>query len=79
MADRAPNVLVAAYEQAELTLWELWVRYFALGGTAPLPDVHAHINGAETLGTVEHDTLVHALNERFVERDMDHPVPYAND
>jgi hypothetical protein len=76
-ADGAPNVLSAALEQAELTLADLWLRYIGLGGTASMFDVHAHIGGMSVLDTLQHDTLVQALNERFLERNMDHPVPYV--
>jgi hypothetical protein len=73
--------LRAAMAQAELSLPELWLRYFALGGTATAEEVGAHVDGApqrafDDDGDVQHDTLVHALNERFMEMDLDHPLPY---
>jgi hypothetical protein len=37
--------LQAAYEHTDLTLEQLWMRYFALGGEADLVDVDAHLAG----------------------------------
>ena len=69
--------LEVAFEQSELTLFGLWLRYVGLGGTAPIGDMHAHIRGTAIMDTVQHDMLVQALNERFMERELNHPVPYV--
>ena len=66
----------AAFEETALTVPELWLRYFALGGVAPPEDVETHVAGVAVLEPVEHDVLAHAINERFAERGRDHPVPY---
>ncbi len=77
--ETAPNVLLAARDHARMTEWELWLAYFSLGGTATAVQLEAHIRGRGRLDRVQHDMVVQALNERFVERDMDHPVPYASE
>jgi hypothetical protein len=59
--DEVVSFMKAAMVDAELTLPELWLRYFALGGTGTLS---------------EHDVVAHALNERFTELDRDSPVAY---
>jgi hypothetical protein len=69
--------LQVAFEQSELPLFGLWLRYVGLGGTAPIGDMHAHIRGTGSLDTVQHDMLVQALNERFMERELNHPLPYV--
>ena len=73
--------LRTAMGQAELGLQELWLRYLALGGTATAEEVEAHVDGRrgggfDGDGHLQHDTLVQALNERFMEMDLNHPVPY---
>ncbi len=73
--------LRTAMGQADLDLLELWLRYFALGGTASAQEVEAHVDGKRGSGFdgdghLQHDTLVQALNERFMEMDLDHPLPY---
>lgn len=78
MAPTEPgSSLHVAFEHADLSLFALWMRYVGLGGTRSLHDLDAHLWGTENLDSVQHDTLVQALNERFMERDMNHPVPYA--
>jgi hypothetical protein len=69
--------LQTAFEQSDLPLFGLWLRYVGLGGTAPVGDLQAHISGIAVLDTVQHDMLVQALNERFMERELNHPVPYV--
>jgi len=73
--------LRVAMAQADLTIPELWLRYFALGGTATAGDVEAHLNGErddafDGDGDLQHDTLVQALNERFMELDTGDALPY---
>ena len=70
------HYLQLAFEQTDLTLIGLWLRYVGLGGTAPVDEVHAHLRGNRILDPSQHDMLVQALNERFMEWDMNHPVPY---
>ena len=72
------KVFRTALVQAELTMPELLRSYVALGGTATADELTAYVEGRpdEQLDDVQHDTLVHALNERFSERDLDHPLPY---
>jgi hypothetical protein len=56
-----------AFEAANLTVDELWLRYFALGGSAGRLEVDAYVNGAIALQPFEHDMLAHAINERLAE------------
>jgi hypothetical protein len=40
--------------------------------------VEAFLDGRnQNLERVDYDMLVHALNERFLELGLDHPVPYS--
>jgi hypothetical protein len=68
-----------ARQLADVTVDQLWLRYFALGGTATRDDLDALLRGDDEFDTVQHDVVVHALNERFVELEMNHPVPYSRD
>ena len=56
-----------AYEASKLTVSELWLRYFALGGEASELEVDAYLNGAMALPSFQHDMLAHAVNERLDE------------
>lgn len=74
---------VAPLEQARRTLGlsvdELWLRYFALGGMCTVLEVEAHVVGALVAEPHDHDILAVALNERFSELGGDHPVSYSTD
>jgi hypothetical protein len=69
-------VLQRAREQSGLAIDELWVRYLALGGTSDLFGVDGYLTGAGGLDRRQHNILVVALNERFMDLGMNHPVPY---
>jgi len=73
--DVAP--LEAAREQLDISLGDLWGSYFALGGSSSLAAVGRHLAGDDQMSDVQHDVLVQALNERFQDRDMNHPVAYS--
>ena len=64
---------------AEITVYDLWLRYFSLGGTESRADLGALLRGDTEFGEDQYDVVAHAINERFVELEMNHPVPYAAD
>jgi hypothetical protein len=67
MTASASERLHDAYEASRLTVPELWLRYFALGGEASEMEVDAYLNGALALPAFQHDMLAHAINERLDE------------
>lgn len=70
------RALRSALEVADLTLDELWMRYFALGGSSDPIEVEGHVQGLMSLPPAEVNVLVHALNERLDELYTQHRVPY---
>jgi hypothetical protein len=70
------RLLAVAFGRAELTLEQLWQRYFALGGDAGLAEVEAHLHGRVPLPAAQSDVLAHALNERLDELVRQRRVPY---
>jgi hypothetical protein len=70
------RALRSALEVADLTLDELWMRYFALGGSADLLEVEGHVQGLMPLPPAEVNVLAHALNERLDELFTQRRVPY---
>jgi hypothetical protein len=54
----------------------LWVAYFALGGRCDSRALGAYLDGTGNTSDADHDVIAHALNETFVERGGDHPMPY---
>jgi len=62
-----------------LTVTELWFRYFALGGMSTALEVDAFLYGALVADVHNRDLISVALNERYFELGLDHPMPYSND
>lgn len=52
---------VQAFESAALTVEDLWLRYFALGGVASRFELEAYLNGALALPPLQHDIVAHAI------------------
>ncbi|HET9347697.1 MAG TPA: hypothetical protein VFO13_01020 [Arthrobacter sp.] len=65
---------------ADVSIEELWLRYFTLGGHAGQFEVEAYIHGAMALPALQRDILAHALNERLDELYSDAlRAPYSVD
>jgi hypothetical protein len=73
------SVLHAALEQCGISDHELWVDYIGLGGTGSPAVVGSFLSGGEEPDQVQYDILAQALNERFLDLGMNHPVPYFED
>jgi hypothetical protein len=68
--------LDAARQQLGLSYMDLWIDYFALGGRLDVRGLTAYLHGDHDTNTTDHNTIVHALNEQFRDRDLDNPVAY---
>ena len=76
----APHaVLEAARLQAEMSFEDLWMDYFALGGNAGPDVLRSYLDGGATGNDGEYDLVAQAINERFLDRGGDHPVPYLDE
>jgi hypothetical protein len=71
------SALREAFRHTELTVEELWLRYFALGGDADLITVDAHIAGLLSLPRTDGDMLALAINERLDELMALRRAPYS--
>lgn len=80
MNERPPAVLFeTARQQAGFSVMELWLAYFALGGLATSSDIGAILAGRAQPDRHDHDLLAVALNERFLDMRLNHPIPYLSD
>jgi hypothetical protein len=77
MTEWAVDILDIYRREARLSLRELWLRYFELGGMSTGFDVEAFLYGVLTPSDHDHDIIAQALNERFTELGGNHPVPYV--
>lgn len=73
------EVLEHARREAGLTIADLWMRYFALGGMGSMIEIEAILYGALVPIPYDRDILSVAINERFAELGGDHPIPYSDD
>ena len=62
-----------------LSVADLWVRYFALGGMNAVLELEAILYGALISNAHNRDIMAVALNERFFELGRDHPIGYSGD
>ena len=60
-----------------LSYRDLWLRQIAVGGDADAFELEAYVLGLLTLDPHQHNIIAQALNEYFLDRDKDHPVPYS--
>ena len=77
--DEALDPLEKARRTLEMSVTDLWWRYFAVGGNGSELEIEAILFGALVATDPERDFLAVALNERFSELGGDHPVPYSDD
>ena len=73
------DVLEDARRDLGLTVSELWLRYFALGGMSTALEIEAVLYGALVADPHDRDIVAVALNERYAELGGDHPVAYTGD
>ena len=50
-----------------MSIDDLWLRYFGLGGEADRLELDAYLNDAIALPPSQHDIVAHAINERLNE------------
>lgn len=56
-----------ALASSGLSMDQLWLRYFELGGEAGVMELDAYLNGAIAMPALQHDILAQAINERLDE------------
>jgi hypothetical protein len=71
------RLLAACFDRSRLTLEQLWMRYFALGGSLGLLELDAYLNGLAGLPRIDRDMLAHAVNERLDEFTGPSRAPYS--
>ena len=71
------SALEAARDILGLTVPEVWIAYFGLGGNLLPAVISAALSGDQELGDHDYDRVVQALNDHFVDLDQGHPVAYS--
>lgn len=70
-------MVVACLDRTGLTVEQLWLRYFALGGDASQFELDAFLQGLIPLPRIQRDMIAHAVNERLDEVTGPRRVPYS--
>lgn len=65
-----------ARQQLGLSVPQLWMAYFGVGGNASLDEVGRWVSGTAEIPRRDHNYLAQALNDSFTELGEDHPVRY---
>jgi hypothetical protein len=75
------RILDAGRIQAGMSFEELWMAYFALGGTASARTIRSYLlhERPDPVTDSEYDLLAQAINERFLDQGQDHPLPYRDE
>lgn len=79
MTETPADALDRARRLSRLSVTELWLRYFELGGMNSVLEFEAVLHGALTPTDHDQDVIAVALNERFAELGADQRVPYSNE
>ncbi|TDK28110.1 GAF domain-containing protein [Arthrobacter crusticola] len=64
---RQRELVSRAASEAGLNTEELWIRYFAVGGSLAQIEIDAYLQGLQTIPSLERDILTSALREAFEE------------
>ncbi len=75
-ANNSCHDLASARSRAQLSMEALYVRYIGLGGLAFSVEVADHCRGRSSLPVPEHNKVVQAINERFLELGNSERVPF---
>ncbi len=59
-----------------LSVEQLWLEYFALGGNGGPDDVRRWLADGRGVPSRDHNVLAQALNEEYSTRGRNHPVPF---
>nr|WP_245192815.1 PP2C family protein-serine/threonine phosphatase [Amycolatopsis alba] len=78
-AEEQRRIVAACFERAGLTLEQLWLRYFALGGDVSELELEAFLQGLLPLPRIQRDMVAHAINERLEEVSGVHQAPYSRE
>jgi hypothetical protein len=71
--------LRAGLALSTMSLEELWLAQFGLGGRLTVGELEEVLRGTRPAQRMEHDVIAQALNDHFTDRGQDHPVAYHDE
>ncbi len=76
-AEEQRRIVAACFARTGLTLEQLWLRYFAMGGDVSEVELDGFLQGLVPLPRIQRDMVAHAVNERLDEVDGVRRAPYS--
>ncbi|GAB3526787.1 hypothetical protein [Arthrobacter monumenti] len=73
------RLLLIAVRHSGISVGQLWLRYFGIGGDAGEYEVDAYLHGSYNLPALQRDLLAHAVNEMIDELPAPPRAPYSSD
>jgi hypothetical protein len=64
------------FQHTDLSISDMWVIYYSLGGTATADEVEAYLIHEGPLDVAQERVLAQGINEVFIDSGLNHPVPY---
>jgi hypothetical protein len=71
------SAIAAARQELALTPQEVWLGYVSVGGDRTLAVMRTWLTGGAEIPDRDYDFIAQALNDRFIERGLNHPVAYS--
>ncbi|MFJ8909908.1 SpoIIE family protein phosphatase [Amycolatopsis sp. NPDC102389] len=78
-AEEQRRSIAACFARTGLTVGQLWLRYFALGGDVSEAELEEFLQGLLPLPGIQRDMVAHAVNERLDEISDVRRAPYSRD
>ncbi|MFE5502614.1 PP2C family protein-serine/threonine phosphatase [Amycolatopsis japonica] len=78
-AEEQRRIVAACFARTGLTMEQLWLRYFALGGDVSEVELEAFLQGLLPLPRIQRDMVAHAVNERLDEISGARRAPYSRE
>ncbi|RSM63502.1 serine/threonine-protein phosphatase [Amycolatopsis sp. WAC 01376] len=78
-AEEQRRIVAACFARTGLTVEQLWLRYFALGGDVSEVELDAFLQGVLPLPRIQRDMVTHAVNERLDELSGVRRAPYSGE
>src|SRR4051794_22562097 len=67
-----------AFGELNVSVLQLWITYFSLGGNGGADHVATYLAGdGDGADAIDHDHIIGALNDMCFDRGLDHPLPYG--
>ena len=70
--------LETARRDLGVSYMDLWIDYFALGGSLDIDALTGYLHGDRHPNPTDHNLIAHALNELFRDRGQNNPIAYQS-